>query len=99
VLAIDAQGKQIQTIESLTGEGKPPDALIAAFVENDGLQCGFCTPGFMMASHALLARNPKPTLEQVEQGLSGNLCRCGTYMGLRHAVLQAAKQTKGGRNA
>ncbi|HEX8985541.1 MAG TPA: (2Fe-2S)-binding protein [Bryobacteraceae bacterium] len=99
VLAIDAQGKQIQTIESLTGEGKPKDALIAAFVENDGLQCGFCTPGFMMASHALLARNPKPTPEQVQEGLSGNLCRCGTYMGLRRAVLQAAKQPKGGRNA
>jgi aerobic-type carbon monoxide dehydrogenase small subunit (CoxS/CutS family) len=103
VLAVDAQGKQIQTIESLTGEGKPPDPLVAAFVSSDAQQCGFCTPGFVMASKALLERTPNPTLAQVESGLSGNLCRCGTYMGLRQAVLQAAGAKpgtkKGGRNA
>ncbi len=99
VLAIDAQGKQIQTIESLTAEGKTQDPLVAAFVQNDAQQCGFCTPGFVMASKALLARTPNPTLEQVESGLSGNLCRCGTYMGLRKAVLQAGKGRKGGNNA
>jgi aerobic-type carbon monoxide dehydrogenase small subunit (CoxS/CutS family) len=99
VLAIDAQGKQIETVESLTAEGKPHDPLVAAFVDQDGLQCGFCTPGFVMASKALLDRNPDPTLEQVESGLSGNLCRCGTYMGLRKAVLQAAGAKKGAHHA
>lgn len=98
VLAIDAQGKDIETIESLTESGKP-HPLIPAFVQNDAQQCGFCTPGFVMASKAFLAENPSPTVEQVEQGLSGNLCRCGTYMGLRKAVLQAAKEIKGGKNA
>lgn len=98
VLAIDAQGKDIQTIESLTEVGKP-HPLIPAFVQNDAQQCGFCTPGFVMASKAFLAENPSPTLEQVEYGLSGNLCRCGTYMGLRKAVLQASKEMQGGKNA
>jgi xanthine dehydrogenase YagT iron-sulfur-binding subunit len=95
VLAIDSQGKDIRTIESLTENGKR-HPLIDAFVQNDAQQCGFCTPGFVMASKAYLEENPNPTLEQVEHGLGGNLCRCGTYMGLRKAVLQAAKEMKGG---
>ncbi len=103
VLAIDAQNAKIETVESLTAEGKGQNPLVAAFVQNDAQQCGFCTPGFMMAGRALLATHPNPTLEQVESGLSGNLCRCGTYMGLRKAVMQAsrtsARTTKGGRNA
>ena len=90
ILAIEAQGKDIQTIESLTAEGKP-DPLILAFVDNDAQQCGFCTPGFVMASKAFLAENPKPTEEQVKHGLGGNICRCGTYMGIRKAVLQASR--------
>ncbi len=98
VLAIDAQGKDIQTIESLTAAGKT-HPLINAFVQNDAQQCGFCTPGFVMASKAYLEENPNPTLEQVEHGLGGNLCRCGTYMGMRKAVLQASKEMKGGGNA
>jgi xanthine dehydrogenase YagT iron-sulfur-binding subunit len=98
VLAIDAQGKDIQTVESLTANGKT-HPLITAFVQNDAQQCGFCTPGFVMASKAYLEANPNPTLEQVEHGLGGNLCRCGTYMGLRKAVLQASKEMKGAGNA
>jgi xanthine dehydrogenase YagT iron-sulfur-binding subunit len=98
VLAIDAQGKEIETVESLTS-GPKPHPLINAFVENDAEQCGFCTPGFVMAAKACLGENPSPTLEQVEHGLSGNLCRCGTYMGLRKAVLQASKGSKGAGNA
>jgi xanthine dehydrogenase YagT iron-sulfur-binding subunit len=90
VLAIEAQGKDIQTIESLTAEGKP-DPLIQAFVDNDAQQCGYCTPGFVMASKAFLAEHPNPTEEQVKHGLGGNICRCGTYMGIRKAVLQAAR--------
>lgn len=98
VLAIDAQGRDIQTLEGLAASGRP-DPVVAAFVNNDAQQCGYCTPGFMVAAKALLAENPNPTREQVEQGLSGNLCRCGTYVGLRAAVLEAAKTAKGGRNA
>ncbi len=97
-LAIEAQGKEIQTVESLSAGGKY-HPLITAFVQNDAQQCGFCTPGFVMASKAFLEQNPNPTYEQVKAGLGGNLCRCGTYIGLRKAVLEAAKQMKGAPNA
>ncbi len=98
MLAIDAQGKSIQTVEGLSAGGKL-DPVITAFVVNDGLQCGFCTPGFVMATKAFLARNPNPTYDQVKQGFGGNLCRCGAYMAIRNAVMQAAKDLKGGKNA
>ena len=98
VLAIDAVGKQITTIESLTANGKV-HPLIPAFVNNDGLQCGYCTPGMVMAAKGFLDKNPNPTYEQVKAGLGGNLCRCGTYVGIRKAVLEAASNMKGGRNA
>jgi xanthine dehydrogenase YagT iron-sulfur-binding subunit len=97
VLAIDAQGKQIQTIEGISN-GKP-HPIIPAFANNDALQCGYCTPGFVMAAKGFLDRNPSPTLEQVKSGLGGNLCRCGTYVGIRQAVLDASKELKGGKNA
>jgi xanthine dehydrogenase YagT iron-sulfur-binding subunit len=95
VLAVAAQGKEIQTIESLTADGKA-DPLVTAFVNHDAQQCGFCTPGFVMAAKGFLSRNARPTYEQVKQGLGGNFCRCGTYMGIRKAVLEAAGQMKGG---
>jgi xanthine dehydrogenase YagT iron-sulfur-binding subunit len=98
VLAIDAQNKPIETIEGLS-DGKRLHPVEAAFVDNDAQQCGFCTPGFVMAVKDFLNRNPNPTYDQVKEGLGGNLCRCGTYMGIRKAALQAAKQMKGGRNA
>ncbi len=98
VLAIEAQGKEIQTVESLS-EGGRYHPVIKAFVDNDAQQCGFCTPGFVMAAKAFLEQNPNPTYEQVKAGLGGNLCRCGTYMGVRKAVLQAAKEMKGARHA
>jgi xanthine dehydrogenase YagT iron-sulfur-binding subunit len=98
MLAIEAQGKEIQTVESLSAGGRY-HPIITAFVQNDAQQCGFCTPGFVMASKAFLERNPNPTYEQVKAGLGGNLCRCGTYIGLRKAVLQAAKDMKGAPNA
>ena len=97
-LAIDAQGKQIQTVESLRRAANTIRSSRRSF-ENDAQQCGYCTPGFVMATKAFLEQNPNPTYEQVKTGLGGNLCRCGTYMGLRKAVLQAAKQMKGGQNA
>lgn len=89
VLAIDAQGKQIQTLEGLSASGKP-HPVSQAFVNNDAQQCGYCTPGFVMAAKGFLDRNPHPTEEQVKKGLGGNLCRCGTYMGIRKAVVEAA---------
>jgi xanthine dehydrogenase YagT iron-sulfur-binding subunit len=96
VLAIEAQGKQITTVEGLARGGNL-HPIQQAFIDNDAQQCGFCTPGFVVACKAFLDRNPNPTMQQVEQGLGGNLCRCGTYVGIRQAVLQAAKQKKGGR--
>jgi xanthine dehydrogenase YagT iron-sulfur-binding subunit len=94
VLAIDAQGHQITTIEAL-GEPGRLHPIQQAFVDNDAQQCGFCTPGFVMATKAFLDRNPNPTPEQIKHGLGGNFCRCGTYAGMRVAVLQAAKTIKG----
>jgi xanthine dehydrogenase YagT iron-sulfur-binding subunit len=96
VLAIEAQGKAIQTIESLAVGGKL-HPVSAAFVEHDAQQCGFCTPGFVMAVKAFLDKNPNPSMKDVEKGLGGNLCRCGTYVGIRQAALDAAKAVKGGK--
>lgn len=93
VLAVDAQAQDIQTIEGLN------HPISNAFVNNDAQQCGYCTPGFVMAAKGFLDKNPNPTREQVEHGLGGNLCRCGTYMGIKQAVLDASKEMKGGRNA
>ncbi len=96
VLAIEAQGKAITTVESLM-QGEKLHPLQQAFVDNDAQQCGYCTPGFVMACKAFLDKHPNPTPEQVKKGLGGNLCRCGTYIGVRAAVLQAAKAQKGGK--
>jgi xanthine dehydrogenase YagT iron-sulfur-binding subunit len=98
VLAIDAQGKQIQTLEGISPNGKP-HPVSQAFVNNDAQQCGYCTPGFVVAAKAFLDHNPRPTEEQVKQGLGGNICRCGTYMGVRKAVLEAAGMNGGNHNA
>ena len=96
VLAIEAQGKAITTVEGLGEPGKL-HPIQQAFVDNDAQQCGYCTPGFVVACKAFLDKNPNPTPEQVQKGLGGNLCRCGTYMGVRAAVMQASKQ-RGGRS-
>jgi xanthine dehydrogenase YagT iron-sulfur-binding subunit len=99
VLAIDAQGRDIQTIEGLApGNGIHP--VSAAFVNNDAQQCGYCTAGFVMAVQGFLGEHPNPTMEDVKHGLGGNLCRCGTYMGVRQAALEVAAATrmKGGKN-
>jgi xanthine dehydrogenase YagT iron-sulfur-binding subunit len=97
VLAIDAQGRQIQTLEGLLENGKP-HPVSQAWTNNDAQQCGYCTPGFVMAAKGFLDRNPNPTEEDVKKGLGGNLCRCGTYMGIRQAVLEAARTMKGAKN-
>lgn len=90
VLAVDAQGHQIKTIEGLNAPGDQLTPVQQAFVDNDAQQCGFCTPGFVVATTAFLAKHPNPTPEQVRTGLSGNLCRCGTYRGIQEAIAQAA---------
>jgi len=89
MLAIDAQGKKITTVEGL-GTPERMDPVQAAFVDNDALMCGFCTPGLVMSVRALLNKTPKPTLEQVREACAGNLCRCGTYPRVFDAALAAA---------
>jgi xanthine dehydrogenase YagT iron-sulfur-binding subunit len=96
LLAVEVQGKQIVTVEGL-GSPEHLHPMQRAFVDNDAQQCGFCTPGFVVAAKAFLDKNPNPSLEDIEKGLGGNLCRCGTYVGIRQAVLQAAG--KGGHHA
>ncbi len=91
VLAIEAQGKQIATVESLMQAGKL-HPIQQAFVEHDGSQCGFCTPGFVVAAKAFVDKHPNPTADDIRRGLSGNLCRCGTYAGIREAIAQATRK-------
>ena len=98
VLAIDAQGRKIETLEGLSQNGRP-HPVSQAFTDNDAQQCGYCTPGFVMAAKGFLDKHPNPTYEDVKRGLGGNLCRCGTYVGVRKAVLEAAGKMKGARNA
>lgn len=91
LLALHAEGKEVTTIEGLmTGEELHP--IQEAFVEKDGLQCGFCTPGQVMAANALLLKNPRPTREEVQEGMSGNLCRCAAYPNIVNSVLAAAEK-------
>ncbi|HUJ95917.1 MAG TPA: (2Fe-2S)-binding protein [Terriglobales bacterium] len=90
ILAIDAQGKSITTVESFV-QGDQLHPIQQAFVENDGSQCGFCTPGFVVATKALFDKYPNPTPDEIRRGLSGNYCRCGTYHGIQLAVAQMQK--------
>ena len=89
-LALECQGAQITTIEGLNQYELHP--LQKAFAEKGGSQCGFCTPGFIMKSAALLAENPAPSREEIAAGLSGNLCRCTGYVKIYDAVEQAAQE-------
>ncbi len=94
MLAVEAQGRAIRTVEGLApGDGLHP--VQAAFCEHDALMCGFCTPGFVVATAALLERTPAPTLEQVTRGLDGNICRCGTYVKVLRAALSAKEVRRG----
>ncbi|HEX8817391.1 MAG TPA: (2Fe-2S)-binding protein [Terriglobales bacterium] len=91
VLAIAAQGKRITTIESVM-QGEALHPIQTAFVENDASQCGFCTPGFVVALKAFLDQHPKATPDEIRRGLSGNLCRCGTYHGIQQAISQITQR-------
>ena len=88
-LAMKARGKDILTIEGLRGENGELPPLQKAFIEHFAVQCGYCTPGMIMAAKALLDENPNPTEEEVKEGLDGNLCRCTGYVKIIEAVLAA----------
>jgi aerobic carbon-monoxide dehydrogenase small subunit len=102
ILAVEANGKEITTIEGLPKD----DPVILAFAEQSepghgtALQCGYCTPGFVMTTRALLNENPNPSIEEIREALSGNLCRCGCYDAISFAVMHAAEKivTLGGRS-
>ncbi len=93
-LAVRADGKSVKTVEGLA-EGAKLHPVQEAFIEKDGYQCGFCTPGFLMTTSAFLDKNPAPSLDEIKQALSGNLCRCGNYAKIYQAVDAAAKKMKG----
>jgi carbon-monoxide dehydrogenase small subunit len=93
VLAVQADGRQLMTVEGLEQGGKL-HPVQEGFWEKHGLQCGFCTPGMMMASCALLARNPKPTEGEIREAISGNLCRCTGYLNIVKAVQYAAEHMR-----
>ena len=95
MLALEARGKSIATAESLVANGVL-DAVPAAFVKADAQQCGFCTPGFVVAMRAVFDKNPNATPQQVEDGLAGNICRCGTYEQMRQAIASLCEKKKGG---
>ena len=96
VLAVQADGQQVKTIEGLAPSDTELHPMQQAFREHHGLQCGFCTPGMVMAATSLLREIPDPTERQVREGLEGNLCRCTGYHNIVEAVLAAAK-TGGGK--
>jgi len=99
VLAVQADGADITTIQGLAGEASGDAAswhpVQRAFQQHHGLQCGYCTPGMVMAAVDLLTRNPSPTEEEVRHGLEGNLCRCTGYQNIVRAVLSAASEMRG----
>ncbi len=97
MLAVQANGCEVTTVEGLAQRGKL-HPIQEAFIRNFALQCGFCTPGFLMASHALLERNPNPTEEQIRQDLSSNLCMCTGYVQIVEAVKEAASRLGEWRN-
>ena len=89
--AVQADGREIRTVEGMASNGKL-HALQEGFKEEHGLQCGFCTPGMIMAASALLEKNPHPSEEQIRWGISGNLCRCTCYQNIVKAVQYAASK-------
>ncbi len=92
-LAVDADGRRVDTIEGLA-EGDRLDPVQEAFLEEGAVQCGFCTPGFIMTTKALLAENPDPSEEEIREYLKGNLCRCTGYVNIVKAVKRAAENLR-----
>jgi xanthine dehydrogenase YagT iron-sulfur-binding subunit len=95
MFAVEAQDRPIKTAEALLDNGKL-DAVPAAFVHNDAQQCGFCTPGFVVAMRAAFDKNPDAKPPEIEEALAGNICRCGTYQQMRDAIAELCKAGKGG---
>ena len=91
--AVRADGKQVTTVEGLA-DGETLHPVQQAFIEKDGYQCGYCTPGFIMSTVALLSRNPNPSPGEIRAGLSGNLCRCGNYVKISEAVAAASQKMR-----
>jgi len=90
-LAIECEGYPIETVEGLAQDGRL-HPIQEAFIAQDALQCGFCTPGQIMALKAFLAKNPRPSLDEIKRAVSGNLCRCGAYLRIAQAGLEAARR-------
>ena len=96
MLAVEADGREVLTVEGLS-EGDRLSPLQEAFVEHNAVQCGFCTPGMLMSAHALLARNPLPTEDEIKEALVGNLCRCTGYVRIIDAVSAASAKLAEGQ--
>src|SRR5476651_2349958 len=94
-LAIEVQGKQIRTVDGLAAANGTLHPVQQAFCDTDGLMCGFCTPGFVVATVAVLEKYPNATREQISRGLDGNICRCGTFVRIMEAALKAKGVARG----
>jgi len=90
-LAVQADGREVETVEGLAGPADPPTRLQAAFTRHHGVQCGYCTPGFLMSATALLQERPSLSREEIRRGLKGNVCRCTGYVNIVLAVEDAAQ--------
>jgi len=92
----DIEGKKVVTVEGLSSNGKL-HFLQQAFVDNDALQCGYCTPGMILTAYGLLSGNPAPTYDEIVEGMEDNLCRCGSHVRVIKAIQDASKEMKGGK--
>jgi aerobic-type carbon monoxide dehydrogenase small subunit (CoxS/CutS family) len=92
-LAIECDGKKIETVEGIAQAGHP---LIESYVKHHAMQCGYCTPGFVVTAKALLDKNPDPSDDEIREAIAGNLCRCGTYPQHPKAIAEAARTLRGG---
>jgi carbon-monoxide dehydrogenase small subunit len=99
ILAADAEGEEILTIEGLSTSPDDLHPIQQAFISHQGLQCGYCTPGMILAARALLAENPDPTEDEIRHGISGNLCRCTGYHFIVESIQAAARDLRGGPSA
>jgi carbon-monoxide dehydrogenase small subunit len=95
MLAMQARGREVTTIEGLRGKDGELHPIQQAFLEHGGLQCGYCTPGFIMMTTELLSRTPRPSADEVRAGLNGNLCRCTGYTGIVDSILAASEKMHG----
>ncbi len=93
VLAVEAEGKEVRTIEG-EANGEDLSALQQAFIDEGAIQCGFCTPGMVMSARALIMRNPQPSEEEVKEAICGNLCRCTGYTSIVSAILEGARRER-----